>query len=220
MKTMVNKAFWEKLHGKNELEKLAPPDALLSQYQAYIPMGNVLDIGAGYGRNGLFFSMKNYPVTITDVSKNALDKGKKLAARLELKANFRQMGALDDRQFREGHYNLIICASLLQFFLKADREALALKMCRSLNLGGFLYFSSFSVEDDSLKQYKKRTRLLEPNTVELEERMTGPVHYFSEKEVAKLFGDLKLISLSHRKYFDSSVDAYVGVINYMGMRMK
>jgi 2-polyprenyl-3-methyl-5-hydroxy-6-metoxy-1,4-benzoquinol methylase len=215
---MQHTAFWDQLHGNNEIERLGPPDALLNQYQTVIPAGNVLDLGAGYGRNGLFFSSKGYPVTISDLSGNALDKGRRLARKLGLEADFVQAAADEDHHFTKDHYSLVICASLLQFFLQEEREVICRKMYDSLQTGGFLYFSSFSTEDDSFKIYKKTASLVETNTVDLQEQMNGGVHYFTEKEVLKMFRKLKLLSVSHRKYYDQGVDSYVGVIHYIGIK--
>lgn len=217
---MQHEAFWDKMHGNNELEKLGPPDSLLAQYYSFIPQGGVLDLGAGYGRNGLFFSDKGYAVTISDLSENALNKGRRLAAKLDIGAEFIQASATDDRHFTNKNYSLIICASLLQFFLEKDRQDICDKMYRSLDVGGYLYFSSFSTADDSFKQYRKAAALIETNTVDLQEQMNGGVHYFTEKEVLRMFKKLKLVSVSHRKYFDGSVDSYVGVINYIGIKMR
>jgi tellurite methyltransferase len=209
--------FWDELHGRKELTTLPPPDIMLRDYHSLISPGKVLDLGAGYGRNGLFFSAMGFDVTIADISAVAIAKGKKIAGELGLNAQF--MTATADSLTEKDTYNLVICASLLQFFLEPQRQLIVEKIFDALTEGGFVYFSSFSTDDDSFKRYKKSLNQLEKNTFDLETSGRQIAHYFTEKEVLKLFKAFHPFILTKGWHYDNAVKGYVGVINYLGIKV-
>lgn len=57
---------------------VAPNDFLAAEYQA-IPLGRVLCLAEGEGRNAVFLAEQGYQVTAVDASKVGLEKAKKLA---------------------------------------------------------------------------------------------------------------------------------------------
>ena len=109
------------------------PDHILAQYADVVPKGNVLDLGAGEGRNALFFAKKGHVVESVDISKKALEKCIKWAKKTNLRIKTKVCD-LTKIKIDKGKYSLIICAWVLNFFKKRDIETIIRKMKKGINL--------------------------------------------------------------------------------------
>ncbi|MDZ7316499.1 MAG: class I SAM-dependent methyltransferase [candidate division KSB1 bacterium] len=76
---------WDERYRREEYVYGREPNEFLVQVQPQIPMGRILCLGEGEGRNAVFLAEKGYDVTAVDLSRVGLDKAERLAAERSVK---------------------------------------------------------------------------------------------------------------------------------------
>lgn len=71
--------MWDKRYGDEKYVFGTEPNDFLRASAAYLPMGRVLSIGEGEGRNGVYLATLGYTVTGVDGSAVGLEKAQRLA---------------------------------------------------------------------------------------------------------------------------------------------
>lgn len=74
------KTMWDERYHRDEYVYGTVPNEFVAQEFQHIPMGNVLCLGEGEGRNAVFLAEHGYNVTAVDSSRIGLEKAQKLAA--------------------------------------------------------------------------------------------------------------------------------------------
>ena len=72
---------WDERYNRRDYVYGDQPNEFLVQVEGYIPMGNVLCLGEGEGRNAVFLASQGYEVTAVDASRVGLFKAEELAQR-------------------------------------------------------------------------------------------------------------------------------------------
>lgn len=116
--------------------------------------GKALDIAMGEGRNAVFAGELGYDVTGIDISDSGVQNALALAKEknVDLKYN---VADLDDYEFGEDEYDLILC------FYFLDRRLFP-KIRTALKPGGILMYETFTIDHLSHSSFK-REWLLEHN---------------------------------------------------------
>jgi len=76
----MTKMSWDERYGEPEYAYGTEPNDFLRGEAHRIPMGGVLELAAGEGRNGVWLAAQGYEVTLVDGSGVGLDKARRLAA--------------------------------------------------------------------------------------------------------------------------------------------
>jgi cyclopropane fatty-acyl-phospholipid synthase-like methyltransferase len=212
---------WEKAYQEAESVWGINPDRLLLQYAPLIPMGQVLDLGMGEGRNALFFAKRGYPVRGIDLAPTAVQKCKEQAALLNVPIQA-EVGTIVDAEIPPQSHSLVISTMALQFIKRSESQALLERIKSGLMDGGLVYLTVFSTDDPSYLRAKKSSQEIEPNTFYHEARQQV-VHFFEKDEILSQFSDFKLIYFAQEIVFDSGHPGapephYHGILVYLGQK--
>ena len=102
----MHKDKWNQRYSGKELLWPQEPSEILKKEMAYIPPGQALDLAAGEGRNAFFLAKQGWEVTAVDFSEVAVQKGRNLAAKLELPVKW-EVQDLTAYRPAEGSYDCI-----------------------------------------------------------------------------------------------------------------
>jgi SAM-dependent methyltransferase len=101
---------WDARYRDGAYESRTHPTALLAQWLPRLPRGRALDVACGAGRNALFLATNGYAVTALDISRVALERGRRSAAELGLTLEWLCADLDDDpaRALPAGPFDLIV----------------------------------------------------------------------------------------------------------------
>jgi tellurite methyltransferase len=145
------------------------PSALLVRFSGFLPpSGQALDLACGNGRNTLYLARQGLAATGIDRSRDALEAGRKAAARSNLKASFVQAD-LTRFSLPPGVFSVVIC------FKYRDRDWYA-SIRAALRPGGLLIFETYTLEH---RKY--------------DHKPLDPAHLLERHELLRAFGDWEII---------------------------
>ena len=102
----MHKDKWNQRYSEKELLWPQEPSEILKKETADCPPGQALDLAAGEGRNAFFLAAQGWEVTAVDFSEVAVQKGRNLAAKLELPVKW-EVQDLTAYRPAEGSYDCI-----------------------------------------------------------------------------------------------------------------
>lgn len=80
---------WDARYRDGAYESRTHPTALLASWLPQLPRGRALDVACGAGRNALFLAANGYSVTALDISRVALERGRRSAEERGLAIDWR-----------------------------------------------------------------------------------------------------------------------------------
>jgi SAM-dependent methyltransferase len=212
---------WESAYKQVESLWGLKPDSLLASYASLMPEGSVLDIGAGEGRNALFFAQKGYDVLGVDLSATAIEHCIERAK--EAKLNFTgKVGNLAEFDVEAERYALIIAAMVMQFLKPSESQTVFQRLIKGLRPKGLIYITTFSLEDPGYQRFKEQhAPEVEENTF-YSQKLGGHIHYFQKDELLGQFSALETIYFSQSYSLDlghgNSGPHYHGILTYLGQK--
>ena len=153
---------------------------------------DILIIGAGYGRNGKYFTDNAYIVEGIEISEEAISIGKTFAP----KVNFIKGSILNINLNKK--YDAVFCYDIMQLFLKDEREIIienCIKYCKN---NGIIIISCLSDKDMLFNIGKE----IEKNTFVFKEGLT--IHFSNKEEMNNLNEKLEIIRLEYSKECEKS----------------
>lgn len=114
----MNKINFNRYYSNDACYWRLKPSKIVVEILKYKKSGNVLDIGAGEGKNSIFLAKNGFNVTAVDVSKEAIKKLKEFALKENVKINI-LMEDIINFDFKE-KYDIIISTAMLHFLRKED----------------------------------------------------------------------------------------------------
>lgn len=119
-----------------------PNGFLVEQSTRLAPGANILAVGDGEGRNGLWLAAQGFHVHAVDGAVNAVQKATQLAIERKLTSFFQSECAdLLDWDWPVGHFDAVACLHL--YFMPDQRPRLHLSMMDTLKKGGILILEVF-----------------------------------------------------------------------------
>lgn len=79
--------MWDDKYAGNDYVYGTEPNEYLRHHYHHLPMGRLLCLAEGEGRNAVFLAQQGYDVTAVDASKVGLDKARKLAQQKDVDIN-------------------------------------------------------------------------------------------------------------------------------------
>ena len=212
--------YFEKLYAETACKWGLKPDFILVHFLELFPKGIVLDLGMGEGRNAIFLAEKGFDVEGVDVSKTAIDRCIQLAKERNAVIHT-HVGDLKDFKILEEKYSLIIAAGAsLNFLKKSEIEKVVRKIKKGVKKGGFVFVSVASTNDMSYKKMLSQQVPTEENTFYVP-RMGTYIHYFTYKEIKKLFSEMQTIIHFKGLELDfHDTPHYHDIIYYLGKRIE
>ena len=173
--------------------------------KSYVPNNaDVIDIGAGEGRNSIFLAKQGFKVLAIDKIPEGLKKLKRYATLHNLDNIITKVVDIKNFRFQPNKYSLIIAIAVLDFFKKSEIESLAEKIKKALIKNGIIYLKVFSIKDPFLNKIKKiNLEPIEENTFYLPKARIYR-HFFTKEELKKMFSEFEIIQLKERKIRDYS----------------
>ena len=101
---------WDTRYRDGAYEGRGHPTALLAEWLLRLPRGRALDVACGAGRNALYLAANGFAVTAVDISKVALERGKRAAAERGLSVEWLYADFDDyvESALPEGSFDLIV----------------------------------------------------------------------------------------------------------------
>lgn len=122
------------------------PDSIVASIPDHIEGGQVLELGAGYGRNSLYLAEKGFDVTASDFSEIGIKKLKERAEAKGLKIHASVGDALD-YDFTN-NYDVIVNSFMMQHLGREDALALIKKFQEHTTPGGLNAILTFTQAGD------------------------------------------------------------------------
>ncbi len=169
--------MWDERYGAEEYAYGTDPNDFLRERYRSIPMGRVLSLAEGEGRNAVFLAKQGYAVTAVDASRVGLRKAEKLASERGVDIDFVQAD-ITDFDMGENQWNGIV--SIFVPLRSAQRTELHKKIIAGLKDGGVFFVEAYTPE-----QLKYRT-----GGGSSAETMT------SQESLIRDLGDLRFIHLA------------------------
>ncbi len=115
----------------DDLIKLCPPVAATK----------VLDIGCGEGKDAVYMAQKGYSVTAFDITKNGIEKTKRLASLNQVVIN----AYVDDiNTFKtEDTFDIIYSTGTVQYLFEDNKRSFFEKIYKITKVNGFVFFNVF-----------------------------------------------------------------------------
>lgn len=135
-----DKGRWDAIYRKSRGYVFGKePATILVENLSLLPVGRVLDIAMGEGRNSVYLAKKGFDVTGVDISLVAIQKAKRLAH--ENGVHIKTVVAdLNKYQIEPESFDVIVCINYLQ-------RSLVSNIVRGLRPGGVLVFENDTLED-------------------------------------------------------------------------
>lgn len=159
------------------------------------PLGRILDLGCGYGKNFRHLLSADTNVVGVDVCAHALE----LAwSRFSREISERRLTLIHgDENSVQGEFDLVVCSGVLVDHLLPRRVRLAARLWELTAAHGQLFLTVFGAQDPACGRGAK----VEPNTYVHD--FGFPVHYFQPYEVQALFDGLSISYFNTRIKHDS-----------------
>ncbi len=146
----------------------------------------VLDIGCGEGKDAVYMAQKGYTVTAFDITKNGIEKAKKLAVQNNVTID----AYVDDiNTFQVNDtFDIVYSTGTVQYLFDENKYAFFEKIAKIVNLNGIVYFNVF-VEKPFLQL---------PPDWDIEEKM------WKSGELFCFFSDWKILHINEVIFKDYS----------------
>lgn len=133
-----NRRHWDSIYNTGVYIYGKEPARFLAEHIKMLPVGKVLDIATGEGRNAVYLAKKGFSVDGVDYSEVALRKAKRLAR--ENRVSINTINAdLNKYPIKPESYDIILNIDYLQ-------RSLVPRIKRGLKHGGLVVFENYTVE--------------------------------------------------------------------------
>ena len=133
--------IWNERYANSEYVYGEEPNIYLKQKLEELPVGKILFVGEGEGRNAVYAAKRGWEVTAFDIS----TEGKKKAQQLAIKNNVYidyQVGELHDMNYENEQFDVI--ALIFTHFPAKTRPLIHKELNNYLAQGGFILLEVFS----------------------------------------------------------------------------
>ncbi|NLZ95381.1 MAG: class I SAM-dependent methyltransferase [Bacteroidales bacterium] len=142
---MMNKEseFWNKRYSVSEYVYGEGPNIFLKEQLKMLPVGSILFVGEGEGRNSVYAAKQGWKVSAFDISVEGKRKAERLAHKHNVEIDYR-VGELHDLDYGKKQYDVI--ALIFTHFPSKSRAVIHKELSRYLRPGGTLIMEVFSIE--------------------------------------------------------------------------
>ncbi len=133
--------FWDERYSVNEYVYGEHPNSYLKEQLEIIPIGSILFVGEGEGRNGVYAAKLGWKVFAYDLSVEGKRKAENLARKYNVEIDY-YVGELHELDFQKDQFDVI--ALIFTHFLSKHRAAIHKELTKHLRPGGTLIMEVFS----------------------------------------------------------------------------
>jgi cyclopropane fatty-acyl-phospholipid synthase-like methyltransferase len=168
---------WNKTYSESKDYFGSDPDPVIPKFLAQLDRGNpVLDIGAGEGRNALFFAREGFVVHALDSSRVATTRLEKIAAEQQVEIAV-WMGDFADYSAESRSYSTVLAMGMIPVLSRDEINLLASSIRNWTDLGGLVFVTAFTTADPSYHRYTQDLTPIDRHSFALPE---GGVRTFLE----------------------------------------
>lgn len=192
---------WEKIYQK-EGEIFSEPTPKIQEACKVFKKkrySKVLDLACGTGRHSVYLAQQGFFVYATDISKTGIEILKENAKAKNLKNIRYKVHDMTKIPYKDEFFDAIICVFAMGHGLLCDAKNTIDEMFRVLKPKGTVITEFISVNDKTYGKGKE----IEENTFlgSMKREEDIPHHYFTEKEIKKLFSKFSEIKIFATTYF-------------------
>jgi len=183
--------WWDDLYRSSDVADLPWYTPLLDSdfelaLKRYLPKGGrVLDLGTGPATQAIALAKRGYEVVASDVAPSAIEKGKGVASRENVRIDFRVDNILDSK-LEDGLVEAIVDRGVFHVMPPESRPHYVAAVRRILRPRGYLFLKAFS---------------------DKEPRQEGPYHIGPEELRARFEGDFEVLSIEDAAFQGSHAHA-------------
>ena len=133
--------FWDERYSVNEYVYGEHPNSYLKEQLEIIPVGSILFVGEGEGRNGVYAAKLGWKVSAYDLSVEGKRKAESLARKHNVEIDY-HVGELHELDYHEEQFDVI--ALIFTHFPSKHRAAIHKELAKHLRLGGTVIMEVFS----------------------------------------------------------------------------
>ena len=200
--------IWNERYAKSEYVYGEEPNIFLKEKLEKLPVGHILFVGEGEGRNAVYAAKQGWKVSAFDIS----SEGKKKAQQLALKNNVHidyHVGELHDMNYKKEQFDVI--ALVFTHFPAKTRSSIHKELNNYLAQGDFILLEVFSKRQ--IGHQANNPNAGGPKSVDM---------LYDIEDIKSDFDYLKIIELSESEIYLSEGDHHNGlssVIRFMGEKI-
>lgn len=183
--------FWNELWrgaDKQRIEKYIrdfdfKPDAIIGE-MSLSKAKKVCDAGCGCGVYALKLAMNGFNVSGFDISGDAIDIARKLAADAKVAAEF-TTASVTATEYEDGYFDAVVCRDVIDHMKKAEGKAAVKELLRITKQGGIVYITL----DGTDEEYENEPHIIseDGDYMFIDGKWKGMVfHPYNEHEVKEL----------------------------------
>jgi 2-polyprenyl-3-methyl-5-hydroxy-6-metoxy-1,4-benzoquinol methylase len=183
---MMSKEFWNNRYAEKEFAYGIEPNQFLEQTLRSIPVGNVLFVAEGEGRNALYAAKLGWKVDAFDQSEEGKNKALLLAEEHSVKLNY-AVADLMEIKYEPNSFDVV--ALIFAHFSPVDKKQYNQAITKYVKQGGYIIFEAFS-----------KTHLQYNST---NPQAGGPSNsdmLFSVQEIVEYFPNFEILTLEEKVY--------------------
>ncbi len=187
--------FWSRLIKKGFLFSKDPwhysskiPYRSVGDFSKYISNKisgkKLLDVGVGNGKHAIYFTKKNFSVWGIDISESAIKFAKNYCDIMHAQVNLR-VGNVMRLPYPHEFFDVVLDSGCLHHLKVSEWKCYINNIKKVLKRGGYLFVLAFSDKTKIVRKLGKRQGKKRNWSI----RNEHYYHYFSKKEILKMFGD-------------------------------
>lgn len=199
--------FWDNRYSADEYVYGQHPNTFFKEQLASLPVGNILFVGEGEGRNGVYAAKRGWKVSAFDLSEEGKRKAEKLANKHSVKIDY-VVGELSELNYPKDQFDVIVV--IFTHFPSQSRSALHKELITHLRVGGTIIMEVFS--KNQLHYQTKGDSGGGPKDIDM---------LYTLEDIKSDFEDLEIITLEETEQYLEEGDHHNGlscVIRYVGVK--
>ncbi|MDD3144795.1 MAG: class I SAM-dependent methyltransferase [Candidatus Gracilibacteria bacterium] len=169
----------------------------------------LIDIGAGNGRDSLYFSSIGFDVNSFDFSINALNDLSNISKEKRLNINT-ILGNTIDFDFKTDCYDVVYACNSLHYFSKEDTIKIFKKIKKSLKKGGYIFVRVKSIDDTDFGKGEKLGENFYKNGDDIK-------HYFTLDFIKELFFDFEILEIQELQDIHNKIDGTTSINGFIDL---
>ena len=204
----VKSEFWDNRYSVSEYVYGEHPNSYLKEQLEALPIGSILFVGEGEGRNGVYAAKLGWKVSAYDLSLEGKRKADRLARKHNVQIDYK-VGELHELDYKKEQFDVI--ALIFTHFSSKSREAIHKELTNYLRKGGTIIMEVFSKKQ--LNYQVKGDSGGGPKNVDMLYALEDIESDFEKFKVVELQETEKLLKEGDLHNGLSSVIRFVGVKN-------
>ena len=179
MKRLSDK--WDERYSGSEYIYGEHPNVYLKEQIDKLPVGHILFVGEGEGRNAVYAAKLGWKVSAFDISSEGKKKSQQLARKNNVHIDF-EVGDVNEKNYENEEFDVI--ALIFTHFPQETRSYIHKKLSGYLRSGGFIIVEAFS--KNQIRYQAKNPNAGGPKSVNVLYTVEDIKHDFEDFEIVEL----------------------------------